>query len=143
MMTRSEDPVVVVYVIPISNTAVTRTAVLLTEYLRCSRPLCSSQITGGTHCAWPKPVTQESVDRDIHRMSEVQRFGSRATLASYSRSGPSGPNSVQKTSCSAGISSVPACVVNNTAEVLGCQVRTWSQCQCSTHERHRRIDLFN
>jgi hypothetical protein len=73
------------------------------EYLRCSRPLCSSQNTGGTHCAWPKPVTQESVDRDIHRMSEVQR-----SVLPFGRSGPSGPNSVQKTRLSAGNSSIPA-----------------------------------
>ena len=36
-------------------------------YLRCSRPLCSSQNTGGTHCAWTNPVTQESEDRGSFR----------------------------------------------------------------------------
>jgi hypothetical protein len=73
--------------------------------LRCSRPLCSSQNTGGTHCAWPKPVTQESEDR--RHPSDVS--GPEVRSASRrGRSGPSGPNSVQKTSCSAGISSVLA-----------------------------------
>ena len=67
--------------------------------LRCSRPLCSSQNTGGTHCAWTDPVTQESEDR-LHPSDAngpevsvpLEHFEKRP-----SGSGPSGPNSVQKT----------------------------------------------
>jgi hypothetical protein len=49
--------------------------------------------------------------------------------------GPSGPNSVQKTRLEPSIRSFSGCVVNNTWSVLRGKVLTWSQCQCSTHER--------
>ena len=48
------------------------------------------------------------------------------------RPGPSGPNSVQKTRSDSSIRSY------SRGSVLRGAILAWSQCQCSTHERHRR-----
>jgi len=76
--------------------------------LRCSRPLCSSQNTGGTPRAQPesqphqgpKTVPPELVTK--HRAAVVQR-----SVGTEVPAGPSGPNSVQKTSTL--IRTVPTC----------------------------------
>jgi hypothetical protein len=75
------------------------------EYLRCSRPLCSSQNTGGTPCAWPLPkkhcASHNEVQRSVHSDLDTAVRPTR----SPKWSGPSGPNSVQKTRLFAGIRS--------------------------------------
>jgi hypothetical protein len=115
--------------------------------LRCSRPLCSSQNTGGTLsnpclpcqqkcCIGGSPGTKVQ-DRD-HQHSKVPMIVAVQRLGSPIRNmpGPSGPNSVQKTRHPRSKRSVRhhhwhrcTCLTINSS---------WSQCQCSTHERHQR-----
>jgi len=97
--------------------------------LRCSRPLCSSQNTGGTPC---NPIRRSDHTR-VRRPSPCGELVQRSvTASSRMPAGPSGPNSVQKTRLDSSIRSDPQ------ADVLRGKSLTWSQCQCSTHERHRR-----
>ena len=102
--------------------------------LRCSRPLCSSQNTGGTPC--------NPIQRSDHTRVRRPRYRS-----SY---GPEVGNSIQT---NAGRSlrtqqrakdqaALPQPFQSKRhkcrSDVLGVSVATWSQCQCSTHERHRK-----
>jgi hypothetical protein len=93
----------------------------LTEYLRCSRPLCSSQNTGGIPC--PSLRSDKRIQRSVPDAHPFERLEVRS-LRTQQRAKDQGlrRHLFRLTE----------------VNVLGCQVRTWSQCQCSTHERHRR-----
>ena len=90
--------------------------------LRCSRPLCSSQNTGGT----PPPHNQSHVGG---RSPEVRSTTTLLTKT-WRRPGPSGPNSVHKT--------VPErTTVPNPEGLYWVRTLRPGQCQCSTHERQQ------
>ena len=82
------------------------------SFLRCSRPLCSSQSTGGTFPA---------------RRSAAARKGPEVWLAPKNSSGPSGPNSVHVPAAS--LRTFPAA-----SSVLSSKVTLRHLVKCSTHE---------
>ena len=99
-------------------------------YLRCSRPLCSSQNTGGTPRAW---LCREAEYVPVNK--RVQRFVS-PCFPAVNADG-TGARSLRtqqraKTRLPAGSRSY------SRGNVLRRRRSSWSQCQCSTHERHRR-----
>ena len=80
---------------------------------RCSRPLCSSQSTGGTPSHIPTRGTQQ----------EAQRYRNDPKIAS----GPSGPNSVQTPAPSPRTFQQPKLRTSS-------EIRSRCHVKCSTHE---------
>ena len=108
--------------------------------LRCSRPLCSSQNTGGISRARPKPNTTRSEDRHTRHHNGADAHGPEVRTTPPPTKGDStGPVPQDPTACKRPTSTrapVPTPrVVNNTEDVLRSTTLTWPQCQCSTHER--------
>ena len=98
--------------------------------LRCSRPLCSSQNTGGT------PFNP--VETEYHQSPKTVSLsvsGPEVRSASYD----AGPVPQDPTACrrpDSSRASVPAVSSSRRKHsVLRGKILTWSQCQCSTHER--------
>ena len=112
------------------------------QSLRCSRPLCSSQNTGGISRAQPKPDTTRSEDRHTRNPKIPNAHGPEVRSTPPPEDDSAGPVPQDPTACKRPVEapgSVPIFrVVNNTADVLASRFLAWSQCQCSTHERHRR-----
>ncbi len=95
--------------------------------LRCSRPLCSSQNTGGTHSpAKPTPHIGIGPRHQFH-----PRTPSHTRRSPKSRHGPSGPNSVHPTNSTN--QDVP-----NPKAVLTPTSITSRHRQCSTHEPQQK-----
>jgi hypothetical protein len=91
--------------------------------LRCSRPLCSSQMTGGTR-------TRSKLCLNVNRVLRSSR------PPEGGRPGPSGPNSVHALRFPCRSVPVPKDVLRSRGSLQGL-------CQCSTHELRSRTFVSN
>ena len=102
--------------------------------LRCSRPLCSSQNTGGTPC---NPI-QRSDHTRVRRPCHLRDMRSRGRLQHPEEKLPSAGRSLRTQQRAEDQARVEHPFQLRKRSVLRGKILTWSQCQCSTHERHRR-----
>ena len=95
-----------------------KTESIVSASLRCSRPLCSSQNTGGTLRSRPEGQPQQGPE------AVTAPGGAGRSLRTQQRA-------KDQTRTEHPFQHRKRCV-------LGGKILTWPQCQCSTHERHRR-----